>query len=107
MPRYIDPLPHTPVTDPASLIEFKRKLADEIVRTLESQNLSVRQAERKTGLPAADFSRLRGRQLTRFSVDRLLSTLLRLDRHVELAIRPLAPRLPSPVAALPGPCPGP
>lgn len=106
MPRYIEPLTRALVPDPASLIEFKQKLAAEIVRTLDSQNLSVRQAERKTGLPAADFSRLRGGQLERFSIDRLLSTLLRLDRQVELAIRPLSHRPPPIVAALPGPCPG-
>ncbi len=39
-----------------------------------------------TGIAAADFSRIRNADLGRFTVDRLMTTLNRLARHVEINV---------------------
>jgi hypothetical protein len=49
--------------------------------------LSVRAAHDRTGIAAADFSRIRNADLGRFTLDRLISILNRLGAHVELKIR--------------------
>lgn len=53
----------------------KAILAAKIIQTLDDQALSVRQAQHLTGVPAADFSRIRTADLERFSADELLSVL--------------------------------
>ena len=49
-------------------------------RTLDRQLLSVRAAHHRTGIAAADFSRIRQADLARFTVDRLISIIYRLRR---------------------------
>ena len=48
-------------------------LAAEIIKALYREGLSVRGAQGRTGIAAADFSRNRNADLGRFTVDRLLS----------------------------------
>jgi predicted XRE-type DNA-binding protein len=76
-----------------SLIALKHRLAAEIVQAIEVRALPVREAARQTGLPAADFSRLRGRRVERFSVDRLLTVLLRFDCDIDIKIMHASPPL--------------
>jgi hypothetical protein len=52
---------------------LKVVLAARIVAALERQGLTVREAHAMTGQAATDFSRLRGGQLERFTVERLLN----------------------------------
>jgi predicted XRE-type DNA-binding protein len=59
----------------AELRQLKVLLAAEIVRTLNDRDVTVRQAEAITGTAAADFSRLKGADLSRFTVDRLVTAL--------------------------------
>ena len=67
--------------------QFKAILAAEIIKTLDREGLTVRAAHARTGIAAADFSRLRNADLARFTVDRLMSILNRLGSRVEVKIR--------------------
>ncbi len=49
--------------------------------------LSVRAAHDRTGIAAADFSRIRNADLGRFTVDRLMPIINRLGSRVEVKIR--------------------
>ena len=67
--------------------QVKAILAAEIIRALDRQGLSVRAAHARTGVAAADFSRVRNADLERFTVDRLISILNRLGARVEVRVR--------------------
>jgi predicted XRE-type DNA-binding protein len=71
----------------ADVEQFKSILAAEIVKTLDRERLTVRAAHRRTGISAADFSRIRNAALGRFTVDRLMSIINRLGSRVEVKIR--------------------
>jgi len=66
--------------------QFKAILAAEIIKALDREGLSVRAAHGRTGVAAADFSRIRNADLRRFTVDRLVSILNRLGSRVEVKI---------------------
>ena len=66
--------------------QTKTLLAAEIIKTLDERKLSVRAAHGVTGIAAADFSRIRNVNLGRFTIDRLISILGRLDREVEVSV---------------------
>lgn len=66
--------------------QTKTLLAAEIIKTLDERKLSVRAAHGVTGVAAADFSRIRNVNLGRFTIDRLISILGRLDREVEVSV---------------------
>lgn len=67
--------------------QFKAILAAEIIKALDRDGLSVRAAHGRTGIAAADFSRIRNADLGRFTLDRLMSILNRLGSRVEIKIR--------------------
>jgi predicted XRE-type DNA-binding protein len=67
--------------------QLKAILAAEIIKTLDRDDLSVRAAHAKTGIAAADFSRIRNADLGRFTIDRLMTVINRLGARVEVAIK--------------------
>ena len=67
--------------------QLKALLAAEILKALDRDQLSVRQAEARTGFAAADFSRIRNADLGRFTLDRLMSILNRLGSRVEVKVK--------------------
>ena len=67
--------------------QFKAILAAEIIKVLDRDGLSVRGAQSRTGIAAADFSRIRSADLGRFTVDRLISIINRLGSRVEVKVR--------------------
>jgi len=67
--------------------QFKAILAAEIIKALDRDGLSVRGAHSRTGIAAADFSRIRNANLGRFTVDRLMSIINRLGSRVEVKVR--------------------
>jgi len=73
----------------ADLTQMKAILAAEIIKELDRQGLSVRGAQRITGIAAADYSRIRNAVLDRFTLDRLVSIIGRLGARVvvKLAVR--------------------
>ena len=73
--------------DSPDVEQFKAILAAEIIKTLDRERLTVRAAHARTGIAAADFSRIRNADLGRFTVDRLMSIINRLGSRVEVRIR--------------------
>jgi predicted XRE-type DNA-binding protein len=71
----------------ADVEQFKAILAGEIIKALDQEKLSVRGAQSRTGIAAADFSRIRNADLGRFTVDRLISIINRLGSRVEVKVR--------------------
>jgi predicted XRE-type DNA-binding protein len=71
----------------ADVEQFKAILAAEIIKVLDREQLTVRAAHSRTGIAAADFSRIRNADLGRFTVDRLMSIINRLGSRVEIKIR--------------------
>jgi predicted XRE-type DNA-binding protein len=71
----------------ADVEQFKGLLAAEIIKALERDGLSVRGAQARTKIAAADFSRIRNADLGRFTVDRLMSIINRLGSRVEVKIK--------------------
>src|SRR3974377_1636722 len=67
--------------------QFKGILAAEIIKALDREHLTVRAAHDRTGIAAADFSRIRNADLGRFTVDRLMSIINRLGSRVEVKVR--------------------
>ncbi len=71
----------------ADIEQFKAILAAEIIKELDRQALTVRGANKRTGIAAADFSRIRNADLGRFTVDRLMTIMNRLGSRVEVKIK--------------------
>jgi len=81
----------------ADLEQLRAILAARIIRVLDERRLTVRKAQQITGIAAADFSRLRRARLGRFTVDRLIIILARLDQRVDVTVtvRPRSRRRPT------------
>jgi predicted XRE-type DNA-binding protein len=62
----------------ADIQQLKAILAAELIRTLDKESLSARKAQARTGIAAADFSRIRNADFSRFTVDRLMTIINRL-----------------------------
>lgn len=67
--------------------QFKAILAAQVIKALDREGLTVRAAHTRTGIAAADFSRIRNADLERFTVDRLISIINRLGSRVEVKVR--------------------
>jgi predicted XRE-type DNA-binding protein len=67
--------------------QLKALLAAEIIRMLDRESLTVRAAHQRTGIAAADFSRIRNADLGRFTLDRLVSIINRLGSRVEVKVK--------------------
>jgi predicted XRE-type DNA-binding protein len=77
----------------APVEQLKAILAAQIIGVLDDRELTVRKAEEVTGITAADFSRIRHTKLDRFTIDRLMNILVRLDQdvNVKVTVRPHKP----------------
>ena len=70
----------------ADVEQIKATLAAQIIIALDARKLTVRAAKDLTGIAAADFSRIRRAKLDRFTIDRLVATLNKLDRRVNVSV---------------------
>lgn len=86
----------------ADTAQFKAILAAEIIKVLDRERLTVRAAQTRTGIAAADFSRIRNANLGRFTLDRLISVLNRLGARVEVKLRVRRQTGATQQASLPG-----
>jgi len=86
----------------ADVEQVKALLAAQIIGVLDDRALTVRKAEDMTGIAAADFSRIRKTKLDRFTIDRLMTILNRLDQDVDvqITVRPRSEALNRPQLAL-------
>lgn len=73
-------------TGSSAVQALKGELAARIVASLDRQGLTVREAQAKTGQAAGDFSRLRGGQLERFTIERLLGIAEALGERLSLSL---------------------
>ena len=64
--------------------QAKAILSAEIIKALDSRKLSVRKAQALTKVQAADFSRIRSADIRRFTIDRLIKILNKLDPEVDI-----------------------
>lgn len=71
----------------ADVEQFKGILAAEIIKALDREGLSVRKAQARTGIAAADFSRIRNADLGRFTADRLMTIINRLGSRIDVAVK--------------------
>lgn len=71
----------------ADVRQTKVIIAAQIIKILDKQGLSTRQAETQTGVSHSEFSRLRQANLSRFTIDRLIMILEKLGQRVEISIR--------------------
>jgi predicted XRE-type DNA-binding protein len=69
----------------AGLEQARAILASEIIRTMDKRGLSTREAERLTGVSHSEFSRIRNARLVRFTLDRMITILGKLDEDVEVS----------------------
>ena len=75
----------------ADTLLIKADLAAGIMRVLRERQMSGAKAAELAGVAEADISRIRRASLDRFTIDRLVRILNRLDRQVQVAVS-LRPR---------------
>lgn len=71
----------------ADVEQTKAILAAKIIGILDDRELSTRQAEVLTGVNHSEFARIRRVKLDRFTIDRLMTILNRLNHRVEVEVR--------------------
>jgi predicted XRE-type DNA-binding protein len=67
----------------SDLEQVRAILAAEIIRMLDGRSLSSRAAEKLTGVAYSEFSRIRNAKLERFTIDRMIAILGKLDALVK------------------------
>lgn len=77
----------------AGLLQARALMAARIIHSLDARKLSVRDAERLTGVGYSEFSRIRNAKLGRFTLDRMIEILGKLDQDVEVTVS-FTPRRP-------------
>ncbi len=70
----------------AGLEQARAIVAAKIIAILDERKLSTRDAEKLTGVSHSEFSRIRNTQLRRFTLDRMIDILGRLDADVEVTL---------------------
>jgi Helix-turn-helix domain len=71
----------------ADVRQLKAILAAAVIKTLDRRGLSVRSAQRLTGIDAGDFSRVRNADFRRISVERLMAIINLLGSRVDVEIK--------------------
>jgi len=71
----------------ADAARFKAVLAAEIIKALDRERVTVRAAHSRTGIAAADFSRVRHADLRQRTIDRLMGILNRQCYRIEVIVR--------------------
>jgi predicted XRE-type DNA-binding protein len=69
------------------VLQLKAILATAVVTAMDTDGLTAREAQRLTGIDAADFSRIRNADYRRLSIERLLTINARLGCHIDLNVR--------------------
>ena len=87
----------------ADVRQAKALLAAQIIKVLDAEELTTRQAEARTGIAHSEFVRIRNVNLARFTIGRLVTILGRLGQEVEFtfAVHPRTQREAEPETAHP------
>jgi predicted XRE-type DNA-binding protein len=70
----------------AGLEQARAIIAAKIINVLDERKLSTRDAEKLTGVSHSEFTRIRNAQLRRFTLDRMITILGKLDEDVEVNV---------------------
>ena len=70
----------------ADVRQAKALLGTQIVKILDEEGMSTRQAEVRSGVSHSEFSRIRQAKFSRFTIDRLMAIPARLGQEVELSV---------------------
>ena len=70
----------------AGLEQARATVCAKIIQVMDERGLSTRDAERLTGVSHTEFSRIRNAKLRRFTLDRIITMLGKLDEQVEISI---------------------
>jgi predicted XRE-type DNA-binding protein len=70
----------------ADLEQARTILAAKIIDALDGRKLTARAAEKLTGVSHTDLSRIRNAKLDRFTLDRMITILGKLDQDIEVSI---------------------
>ena len=70
----------------ADVKQAKAFLAARIIGILDDRKLSTRQAGKAAGVDQSEFVRIRNANLDRFTIDRLMRLVNRLDPHVRMVL---------------------
>ena len=70
----------------ADIKQAKAILAARIIGILDDRKLSTRQAGALLGIDQSEFVRIRNANLGRFTIDRLMRIVNRLDPHVRMVV---------------------
>lgn len=70
----------------ADVRQAKALMGTQILKILDAEGLSTRQAEVRTGVSHSEFSRIRQAKFSRFTIDRLMMILARFGQQVELSV---------------------
>jgi predicted XRE-type DNA-binding protein len=76
----------------ADVEQARAILAARIIQVLDTRNMTARAAEQLTGISHTDLSRIRNAKLERFTLDRMIMILGKLDQDIEVRIE-LRPRM--------------
>lgn len=79
----------------ANVEQTRALLAAEIIRVLDKRRLSTREAEKLTGVGHSEFSRIRNARIGRFTLDRMITILEKLDEDIEVTVSFRSLRKPS------------
>ena len=68
----------------ADVMQIKAILAAEIIKALDLDFISVREAQERTGIEGIVFTRIRKANLGRFTIDKIISIINRLGSRVTM-----------------------
>jgi predicted XRE-type DNA-binding protein len=85
----------------ADVRQAKALMGAQIIKILDREGLSTRQAEARSGISHSEFSRIRRASFSRFTIDRLMMILGRLGQEVTISVKVHARSRREGVAALP------
>lgn len=71
----------------ADVRQAKAIMGAQIIKILDREGLSTRQAEARTGISHSEFSRIRRASFSRFTIDRLMTILGRLGKQVRISVQ--------------------
>jgi predicted XRE-type DNA-binding protein len=70
----------------AGLEQARAIIAAKIINILDERKFSTRDAEKLTGVSHSEFTRIRNTQLRRFTLDRMIGILGKLDEDIEVNV---------------------
>ena len=70
----------------AGLEQARAIIAAKIISTLDNRKLSTREAEKVTGVSHSEFSKIRNAHLRRFTLDRMITILSKLEVGIEVNV---------------------